>query len=495
MLILPAIDLINGKCVRLSQGDYDQVKQYSISPLEVTHDFQKAGAEFLHIVDLDGAKEGKTSNLEIVLEIAKNTKMPIQIGGGIRNFTDAKKYLDKGIQRLILGTSVIENLGLLQKIVKEYDSSRVIVSLDIFEENIAVKGWREVTKISLWEVLEDLKKIGIKMIILTDIKRDGMLDGPNFDLIQKVMQKGIEVIVAGGVSRIEDIRKLKNLNVYGAIIGKALYEGRIDLAEAVNRGRVSLNSNSNLAKRIIPCMDIKDGRVVKGVNFVGLKDAGDPVELAKLYSEQGADELVFLDIMATVEKRSTFCELVQEIAKNINIPFTVGGGISSLDDIQELLQSGADKVSLGSIAVKNPNLVKEASTKFGAQCVVISVDPKKVGESWEIYIKGGREGTGIDALKFAKEMEELGAGELLVNSLDRDGTKNGYDLELLKAISEAVNIPVIASSGAGKKEDFLEAFQKTNVDAVLAASLFHSGEILVGNLKQYLSDSGVKIRI
>lgn len=253
--------------------------------------------------------------------------------------------------------------------------------------------------------------------------------------------------------------------------------------------------NSNLAKRIIPCMDIKDGRVVKGVNFVDLKDAGDPVELAKVYCEQGADELVFLDIMATVENRGTFCELVKEIAQNINIPFTVGGGISSISDIQDLLQSGADKVSLGSIAIKEPQLVEEASKKFGAQCVVISVDPKKVNDNWEIYVKGGREATGVEAIEFAQQMEKLGAGELLVNSLDRDGTQNGYDLPLLKAITEVVNVPVIASSGAGKLEDFSDAFEEASVDAVLAASLFHSGQIRVGELKRYLEEKGVEIRI
>lgn len=233
MLILPAIDLINGKCVRLKQGDYDQVTQYEVSPLLVAQDFEKAGAEFLHIVDLEGAKEGTTSNLETVLKVSQNVKMPIQIGGGIRNIEDAQKYLDNKIKRVILGTSVIEDLGLLKQIVKEYDASRVIVSLDVFGEKVAVKGWREVTEISLWDLLEDLKEIGIERIILTDIKRDGMLDGPNFELIQKVMERGVEVIVAGGVSRIEDVRQLRENGVYGAIIGKALYEGRIDLNEAI----------------------------------------------------------------------------------------------------------------------------------------------------------------------------------------------------------------------------------------------------------------------
>jgi len=242
-------------------------------------------------------------------------------------------------------------------------------------------------------------------------------------------------------------------------------------------------------------MDIKEGRVVKGTNFTQLKDAGDPVELGKLYSDQGVDEIVFLDIMATIENRDTFYKLIEKIAKNINIPFTVGGGIKNLDNIRNSLNSGADKVSIGSAAVTNSDFVKQAADEFGSQCIVISVDPKqKTGGSWEIYIKGGREPTGVDAIEFSRQMEKLGAGELLVNSLDRDGMKNGYDIPLLKAISDAVNIPVIASSGAGKKEDFLEAFTDGGCDAVLAASLFHYRELEVKDLKKYLINEGIPIR-
>ena len=255
-----------------------------------------------------------------------------------------------------------------------------------------------------------------------------------------------------------------------------------------------MNTKNNLTKRIIPCLDVKDGRVVKGVHFVNLKDAGDPVELGKFYSDSGADELVFLDITATVEGRQTFKELVERIAREINIPFTVGGGIKSVADMKELLDIGADKISIGSAAVKNPSLVKEASEYFGAQCVVVSVDAKKNNESWEIYIKGGREATGIDAIYFAKEMEKLGAGELLVNSLDRDGTKEGFDIELLNSICSSVNIPVIASSGAGKAQDFVDVFNMTNVDAGLAASIFHNGSILIKDLKETLVKNDINVR-
>ncbi|MDO8593944.1 MAG: imidazole glycerol phosphate synthase subunit HisF [bacterium] len=252
---------------------------------------------------------------------------------------------------------------------------------------------------------------------------------------------------------------------------------------------------SNLTKRIIPCLDVKDGRVVKGVNFKNLIDAGDPVALGKFYSDEGADELVFLDITATLDNRKTLRNLVERIAREINIPFTVGGGIKSISDIRELLTVGADKISIGSVAVKNPAFVKEASEYFGSQCIVISVDAKKKDSSWEIYINGGRDATGVDAISFAKEMEKLGAGELLVNSLDRDGTKKGFDIDLLNSMCDAVNIPVIASSGAGSARDFVKVFNETNVDAALAASIFHKGNISVRDLKKVLQENNLQIRL
>jgi cyclase len=249
--------------------------------------------------------------------------------------------------------------------------------------------------------------------------------------------------------------------------------------------------------RVIPCLDVKGGRVVKGVNFVDLQDAGDPVEMAAFYADEGADELVFLDIGATVEGRQTFVDIVEKISARIDIPFTVGGGIKTIQDIDLMLQSGAEKISLGSAAVRTPELVREASQKFGNQCIVISVDPKwnETKKIWEIYVKGGRENTGINAIEFAQQMVELGAGELLVNSLDRDGTKIGYDNDLLRAISTSVSVPVIASSGAGKLSDFMDGIQLGKADAVLAASLFHSGALRIKDVKQYLCDQGCAVRL
>lgn len=249
-----------------------------------------------------------------------------------------------------------------------------------------------------------------------------------------------------------------------------------------------------LANRIIPCLDIKDGRVVKGTNFINLVDQGDPLEVATKYYQQGADELVLLDIVATVEERKNRSELVRQVAKNIAIPFSVGGGVNSLEHVRELLQAGADKVSLGSVAVTNQDCVKQACEQFGSQAIVVSLDPKRKGDKWEIYIKGGRENTGVDAIELAKKMEQLGVGELLVNSLDRDGTRQGFDIELLEAISSEVNIPVIASSGAGNMQHFVEVFQKTKVTAALGAGIFHSGEFTVSEVKSKLKANGINVR-
>ncbi|MDD5652962.1 MAG: imidazole glycerol phosphate synthase subunit HisF [Candidatus Omnitrophica bacterium] len=250
-----------------------------------------------------------------------------------------------------------------------------------------------------------------------------------------------------------------------------------------------------LTKRIIPCLDIKEGRVVKGVKFLGLRDAGDPVEVAKIYDQQQADELVFLDITASFENRKTLVELVKAIAINIYMPFTVGGGIRDIDDIRDLLNAGADKVSLNTAAVKLPQLISQAAKKFGSQCIVVAIDAKKEGDHWEVFINGGRTPTGIDAVEWARKAAKLGAGEILLTSMDYDGTKDGYDLPLTKAVTAAVNIPVIASGGAGKPEHFAQVFLEAQADAALAASVFHYQELTVKAVKEYLREKGVNVRL
>ena len=250
-----------------------------------------------------------------------------------------------------------------------------------------------------------------------------------------------------------------------------------------------------VSKRIIPCLDVKDGKVVKGTNFVNLVDAGDAVELAERYTKEGADELVFLDITASHEKRKILLNLVEQVAKAIRIPFTVGGGISELSDIEDLLKAGADKVSLNSSIVKNPGLITDASKQFGSQAIVAAIDVKYIEDNYKVFVKGGREETPLYGFDWCKQAEQAGAGEILLTSMDRDGTKQGYDISFLKRLSEMVSIPVIASGGAGNKEHFLEAFKLADVDACLAASLFHFSILNIIELKKYLQENGIKIRL
>lgn len=249
-----------------------------------------------------------------------------------------------------------------------------------------------------------------------------------------------------------------------------------------------------LKKRIIPCLDIQNGRTVKGINFIEIKDAGDPVELAKRYVEQGADELVFLDITATIENRKTLVELVKKISREINIPFTVGGGINSIEDVSVIIKAGADKVSLNSSAVKNPQLIAEIANRFGNQCVVVAIDTKFENGEWKVFVNGGRTPTDLKTTDWAKQVEKLGAGEILLTSMNNDGTKSGFAIDITKEISQLVNIPVIASGGAGTKKHFKELFENTEASAGLAASIFHYAEIPIPELKQYLLNEKISIR-
>ena len=250
-----------------------------------------------------------------------------------------------------------------------------------------------------------------------------------------------------------------------------------------------------LAKRIIPCLDIKDGRTVKGVNFVDLRDAGDPVELAEIYSKEGADELVFLDISATEQKRKTLADLVYKVGERINIPFTVGGGISSVEDVDVLLQNGADKVSINSSAVKNPQLINDLVAKFGSQCIVVAIDAKQINGNWIVHLVGGKVPTELNLFDWAKEVEQRGAGEILFTSMDNDGTKDGFANEALAKLSEELNIPIIASGGAGNVQHFIDTFKEGKSDAALAASVFHFKEIKIKDLKEHLQEKNVPVRL
>jgi len=250
-----------------------------------------------------------------------------------------------------------------------------------------------------------------------------------------------------------------------------------------------------LAKRIIPCLDVNAGRVVKGINFVSLQDAGDPVEIARKYDEEGADELTFLDITASSDNRGLILDIIESVAKEIFIPLTVGGGVRSTDDVRRLLNAGADKISINTSAILNPKLVDEASSRFGSQCIVVAIDAKKVGDHWEVFTHGGRNPTGLDAVEWAKKMVNLGAGELLLTSMDRDGTKVGFDIDLTKLISDAVEVPIIASGGVGNLQHLVDGVLLGGADAVLAASIFHYGEYTIREAKEFMSNNNVEIRL
>ena len=250
-----------------------------------------------------------------------------------------------------------------------------------------------------------------------------------------------------------------------------------------------------IAKRIVPCLDVRDGRVVKGVNFAGLQDVNDPVTLARFYKEQGADELVFYDITASAEERGLFTDILKGVASEVFIPLTVGGGINEVSDFERVLNCGADKVSVNSGAIRRPQLIEEGAKRYGSQCVVLSVDIRRVGDQWHIFAKGGREDTGLEALDWIRQGEQLGAGELVINSMDTDGVKQGFDLELLQAVSEITALPIVASGGAGKSEDFIELFQLPKIEAGLAASIFHYGEVKIPDLKKQLMAADIPVRI
>jgi len=472
--IIPAIDLQNGEAVRLYQGDYAQKTVYSHDPVGLAKQFEAIGAKYLHIVDLDGAKDGNTANLETIRRIRENITIPIQVGGGIRSAETVAMYLDDiGINRIILGTVAVENPDFVGDMVALHGPERIVVGVDVRDGKVAVSGWLQDSDTNYLEFIELLKEIGVKYIVVTDIGRDGTLTSPNWEMYEKI--HGINVVVSGGVSGEADVHRARKH--YGVIVGKAFYEGRLDLQKL-------------LSKRIIPCLDTVDGRVVKGVNFVDLVDVGDPIEIAKRYEEQGADEIVILDITATSDGRDTTYDLLRRASKELTVPITLGGGIRTVDDVAKALECGASKVSISSAAVSDPELIREASKKYGNERIVVAID----GREREVMVHGGRKGTGLDIVEWAKQCETLGAGEMLFTSMSGDGTQDGYDIEHTRAICEAVNIPVIASGGCGCVQDIIDVFHETDCDAALVASLFHYGKATVNDVKFAMGKEGIPCR-
>lgn len=497
--IIPAIDIYDGNAVRLYKGDFQRIMTYSNKPVEVLKHIIDHGADQIHIINLNGAKSGEFfngPNYDVIVSLIKESNKSgckIQLGGGIRTERVIKELLDLGVYKVIIGTIAIENQALFEDLIKKYKDD-IIVAIDAFGDSLRIRGWIKDTQINLESHFTNLEQKGVSHFIITDISRDGTLNGPNIKLykrLSKIKHPEIKIIASGGISNINDIKSVLHYTD-GVVVGKALYNNNISYTNL--KDLIIRYDPTNLAKRIIPCLDVKDGRVVKGVKFNNLQDSGDPVELSKFYNIQGADELVFLDISATLENRASMIQIIRSVAEEVYIPFTVGGGIKNLKDITNIIKAGAEKVSINTAAVDNPKLIYEASQKFGSQSIVVAIDVKKKGKSWEVYIKSGTESTGLDGVKWAKEVVERGAGELLVTSMDKDGTQTGYDLKLINTLSKLVSVPIVASGGAGNYEHFYQAI-KSGAEAVLAASLFHRKTIFINELKRFLLKHDIKVRL
>ncbi len=487
MLLIPAIDLKDGKCVRLQQGDMNAATTFGDDPAAMARRWLDAGARRLHLVDLNGAFAGRPVNEGAVKSIlrAVGDRIPVQLGGGIRDLDTIERYLDDGVRYVVIGTAAVKNPGFLKDACSAF-GGHVLVGLDARDGKVATDGWSKLTGHEVADLARKFEDYGVEAVIYTDIGRDGMLTGINLEATVRLAQAiSIPVIASGGLAGIADIEALcavEGDGVAGVICGRSVYSGQLDF---------------------IPCLDVTGGRVVKGVNFVALRDAGDPVEIAARYDQQGADELTFLDITATSDQRDLILHIVEAVAAQVFIPLTVGGGVRSVADVRRLLNAGADKVSFNSAAVADPELVGAASERYGAQCIVVAIDAKRRGpeeralrgEGWDVYTHGGRRNAGLDAVAWACRMAEAGAGEILLTSMDRDGTKIGFDLELTRAVSEAVSVPVVASGGVGTLEHLVDGIRLGGADAVLAASIFHYGEFTVAQAKTRMARTGIPVRL
>ena len=486
MDVIPSIDLLQGNAVRLQHGDFTLVTTYG-DPEGVLDGLDVPRGSRLHVVDLEGSRSGRPSEVSVVRRLAQRD-LRVQVGGGIRSVADARMWIDAGAVKVVVGTVAADAPEVLRAIVQDLGAERVIAAVDVRDGVVRVAGWERDARASLAEVLARVEALGIEEALVTDIRRDGALCGPSFDLYRSLRTK-LRIIASGGVSTLSDVVSLARLGV-DCVIGKALLERRIDLCEA--RARVAVPNA--IPERIVPCLDVRDGRVVKGVSFTNLRDAGDPVECAMRYEAEGADELVILDISATDAGKRTALDTVRRVAEALFIPLTVGGGVRSIEDFRALLRAGADRVAINTAAMRDPSLLARCAAEFGVQAVVLSCDARRVNGGFEAIVRSGKEASGVDAVEWCKRAEELGAGEILLTSVDRDGTNLGYDVELLRAVSSVLRIGVIASGGAGRLKDFREAIEAGGARAVLAASLFHDRRLSIGEVKDYLEGEGIPVR-
>jgi imidazole glycerol-phosphate synthase subunit HisF len=486
MQLIPSLDLLAGQVVRLTRGDFATARFYG-EPEAVLDALDVPRGARLHVVDLEASRTGRPIETGIVRRLAQRDLI-VQVGGGIRSLDDARRWLDCGAERIVVGTVAANSPALLGSLVETFGVDRVVPAVDLRDGVVRVDGWEHDASATLREIFTRLDELRIAEALVTDIARDGVGRGPSFALYRELAAlTRVKIIASGGVSTTSDVVSLARLpNVSSCVIGKALLERRIDLTAA--RARVAVPNA--IPERIIPCLDVRDGRVVKGVAFTGIRDAGDPVECAMRYEQEGADEIVLLDISATDRETGTALDTVRRVADSLFIPLTVGGGVRTVADFRAMLQAGADRVAINSAALRRPELIRECAEEFGVQAVVLSCDEK----GGRAAVRGGRELTDVDAVDWCRRAEQLGAGEILLTSIDRDGTNSGFDLELLRAVTSSINIGVIASGGAGRVEDFRDAIESGGARAVLPASLFHDRVLTVGDVKRYLHSQGIPIR-
>lgn len=486
MQLIPSLDLLHGRVVRLTQGDFASAQTFGTAD-EVLDSLNVPGGTRLHIVDLEASRTGHPVETEIVRRLASRDLI-VQVGGGIRSLDDARRWIDCGAERLVVGTVAADSPHLLARLVDTFGATRIVPAVDVRDGVVRVDGWERASSTTVAEVFARLEALSIPEALVTDIRRDGVRGGPSFGLYRDLRAiTSVKLIASGGVTTASDLVSLSRLgNVSSCVIGRALLEKRIDLAEA----QLRVATPNGIPERVIPCLDVRDGRVVKGVSFTNIRDAGDPVACAVRYEEEGADELVILDISATDRAASTALETVRKVAESIFIPLTVGGGVRNLDDFRALLHAGADRVAINTAALRRPELIRECAEEFGVQAVVLSCDAK----AGLAAVRGGKEQTDVDVVQWCRRAEELGAGEILLTSVDRDGTSRGFDIDLLRSVTSVLKIGVIASGGAGQLEHFRDAIESGGARAVLAASLFHDQVLTIGDVKRYLAAEGIPIR-
>lgn len=486
--VVPSIDILGGEVVRLFRGSYDHVTRYG-SADEVVASWNAPAGTRIHVVDLEGARDGTFALTDLVARLARRYRL--QVGGGIRCSDDVERAVAAGASRVVTGTMAVRDPLELRRAIERVGASRVVVALDLLEGEIRVAGWRSTHRADLDAVLLDLEAAGVEEILVTDVGRDGAMTGPAFDLYRDLGSRtSMRILASGGLARLDDVTMLaRGGSACGVIVGRALQDRVFSFLEAIQAA-----ARRPLPARVIPCLDVRGGRVVKGVRFQSIRDAGDVVECARRYEAEGADEIVLLDISATAEEREASRETVRRVADQLFVPLTVGGGVRSVDDFRRLLRAGADRVAMNSAAVEDPSLVERCAGEFGVQAVVVACDARRVSGGWEVMTRAGSATTGLDAVAWSRRAAELGAGEILLTSIDRDGTQTGFDCALTRAVTGETGIGVIASGGAGRFEHFHEAIESGGASAVLAASLFHDGIMSIGALKEYLDKSGVAVR-